>query len=71
MIYSGIILQYIITEELPFCWYFTVQGLERQGKKIDFIGKEEGFSEQFEIENFVDPLVAMVGFVMRNPRVGI
>mgnify|MGYP007122281631 CR=1 FL=1 len=60
-----------LSDELPFCWYFSIQSADKVGKKVDFINKQETSPDYFEIDNFVDPLYAMIGFVMRNPRVFI
>ena len=54
-----------IKEELPFCWYFGIQS----EKKVDFINKEDIQKSEFENDKFIDPLYAMIGFCMRNPKV--
>ena len=58
-----------IKEELPFCWYFGIQSADKIEKKVDFINKEDIQISEFETDKFIDPLYAMIGFCMRNPKV--
>ena len=58
-----------IKEELPFCWYFNIQSADQIEKKVDFISKDDIQKSEFEIDQFIDPLYAMIGFCMRNPKV--
>ena len=57
-----------LKEQLPYCWYLHVQNADKQDKKIMFISVNEKDSV-LEMDELFDPFYAVVGFVMRCPRV--
>jgi len=56
-----------LKDSLPYCWYFTDEYNRFNEKQIEFVS-ESARRGLDEIENFVDPMYVMIGFVVRTSK---
>jgi len=59
--------QFFSIDSLPYCWYFTDEYNRFNEKQIEFVS-ESARRGLDEIENFVDPMYVMIGFVVKTSK---
>lgn len=60
---------YFALENLPYCWYFTADNVDQPDKQVEFIMSGDEKKELSNIDQFIDPLNCMFGFIVRVPKV--
>jgi len=57
-----------VKDHVPYCWYFSPENAGHSEKQVAFIFENEKRS-QSGLENFIDPLYVMFGFIVKAPKI--